>query len=32
MEFQHVLNVVSIKQEVDQLGHYYPYNINNLTF
>ncbi len=31
MEFQHVLNVVSIKQVVDQLAHYYPYNVNTLT-
>lgn len=31
MEFQHVLNVVSIKQVVDQLSHYYPYNVNTLT-
>lgn len=31
MEFQLVLNVVSIKQVVDQLGHYFTYNINTLT-
>ena len=31
MEFQHVLNVVSIKQVVDQLSHYYPYKVNTLT-
>lgn len=32
MDFQYVLNVVSVKQVVDQLAHYYSYNVNTLDF